>query len=99
MCSPMAPCGPDKVVMKPIFTVCADAGATPTTAAKSPANTARIVVVLTVGASCRNELRDSSKRRNGLENLAAAVLGRHLEAEAADLRIDVLFIHGSQLGI
>src|SRR5215470_37397 len=99
MCSPMAPCGPDEVVMKPIFTVCADAGATPTTATRSPARTARLVVVVTIGASCWNELRDSSKRRSGLENLAAAIPGRHLEAEAADLRVDIILVHAPELGV
>jgi hypothetical protein len=37
--------------MKPIFTVCADAGATPARATRNPASAARIVVVLTLGAS------------------------------------------------
>src|SRR5262249_23251895 len=99
MCSPIAPCGPDRVVMKPIFTVCAHTGATPTTATRSPAKAARIVVVFTIGASSWNELRDSSKRPSGLENLAATVLGRHHEAEAPDLHVDVVLVHPSELGV
>ena len=43
MCSPMAPCGPDSVVMKPIFTVSAAAG-TAIRAARSPTRATRVIV-------------------------------------------------------
>src|SRR5882724_5220622 len=97
MCSPMAPCGPDRVVMKPIFTVCADAGAA-ARATRSPARAARIVV-RTIGASCRTSCAILAKGGAGLEDLAAAVLGRDLEAETADLGVDVVLVHPAELGV
>src|SRR5436309_11975361 len=42
MCSPIAPFGPDSVVMKPIFTVSAAAGAAATTRASSVTRTTRL---------------------------------------------------------
>src|SRR5215470_19446009 len=97
MCSPMAPCGPESVVMKPIFTVCADAGAA-TRATRIPARAARSVV------RTSSLLRETScailaKELSGLENLAAAILGRHLEPEPPDLRVDVVLVHPSELGV
>src|ERR1700693_3300789 len=44
MCSPMTPCGPDSVVMKPIFTVSAAAGATARRHATNATDMARILV-------------------------------------------------------
>src|SRR5262245_29791492 len=42
MSSPITPCGPESVVMKPIFSFCcANAGAAATSAAMSPTNGAR----------------------------------------------------------
>src|SRR5207245_10721469 len=44
MCLPMTPAGPESEVMNPILTVSAAAGETATTAARSPARTARVIV-------------------------------------------------------
>src|SRR3989442_13652687 len=44
MCLPMTPAGPESEVMNPILTVSAVAGETATTAARSPARTARVIV-------------------------------------------------------
>src|SRR5262249_49428438 len=97
MCSPMAPCGPDRVVMKPIFTVCADAGAA--TSATSMAARAARIVVRTGSLLHETSCAILAKALNGLENLASAIFRRHLEAEAPDLRVDVVLVHPSELGV
>src|ERR1700694_5436560 len=87
MCSPMMPCGPDSVVMKPIFTVSAAAGATPRRHATNATDMARILEYTVTSSDEGNIAKkrgDSSTRRGS----ARPAVG--LPVEAFPERVDAV---------